>query len=113
MRAAAGTPMWHSPTKSRGIPARVVRSLGDCGPKRKANDELAAGIEPVQVYGSEDLPKPNKLELPLGDLASGEECVLLVELPFSLTFDDIERADKSSSSAAKHRSIGATDSLSD
>ena len=47
------------------------------------------------MYGSEDLPKPNKLELPLGDLASGEECVLLVELPFSLTFDDVESADRS------------------
>ena len=45
----------------------------------KLTINLPAGIEPVRVYGSEEPLNRDKLELPLGDLASGEERVLLMK----------------------------------
>ena len=94
------------------IPAAFQRELGALlgivAQNVKLTINMPAGIEPVQVYGSEEPLKPDKLELPLGDLTSGEERVLLVklrvdsvqqrgasvELTSVLTFDDVERAER-------------------
>jgi len=94
------------------IPAAFQRELGALlaivAQNVKLTINMPAGIEPVQVYGSEEPLKPDKLELLLGDLASSEERVLLVklrvdyvqqqgasvELTSVLTFDDVERAER-------------------
>jgi Mg-chelatase subunit ChlD len=70
--------------------------------------DLPQGVEAVQVFGREEPLQPEKLELPLGDLTSGEERVLLVkfraagnaapsgamELPAHLTYDDVAQAQR-------------------
>jgi Ca-activated chloride channel family protein len=70
--------------------------------------EMPLGVEPLQVYSREEPLQPDKLELDLGDLTSGDERTLLVrfrvstapqsdgsiELPLELTYDDIAQASR-------------------
>ncbi|MEO8498576.1 MAG: VWA domain-containing protein [Planctomycetota bacterium] len=109
--AGAGGGRYGYVAKPDEIPAAFERELGALlavvAQNAKLKMDLPAGVEPVQVYGREEPLQPDKLEVSLGDLASGEERVLLVkfrvtsaaasgtvELPSVLTYDDIERAER-------------------
>lgn len=110
--ADAGGGRYSYVAKPDEIPAAFERELGALlavvAQNAKLKIDLPAGVEPVQVYGREEPLKADKLEVPLGDLASGEERVLLVkfrvrqnstsngamELPGVLSYDDIERAER-------------------
>ena len=89
---------------------------------------LPEGIEVEQVFGREEPLEPDKLELPLGDLVSGEERVLLVklhskasrettgvvDLSMELTFDDLAVAHREVSEqrlAIQRTAVAATVAL--
>jgi len=92
------------------IPAAFQQELGALlavvAQNVKLTVDLPAGIEVERLYGSEELPKPGPLEIRLGDLASGDEQVLLaklraapgagatgpIQLRASITYDDIAEA---------------------
>lgn len=109
--ADAGGGRYGYVAKPDEIPAAFEREMGALlavvAQNAKLKIDLPAGIEPVQVYGREEPLQPDKLELSLSDMASGEERVLLakfrvattvssgtIELPAVLTYDDIERAER-------------------
>lgn len=67
--------------------------------------EVPQGVEVDRVYGWDEPPSPGRLKIPLGDLTSGEERVLLVKLRakagassrpmesrVALTYDDVAEA---------------------
>ncbi len=91
------------------IPAAFEQEMGALldvvAQNTKLTMQLPPGVEVKQVFGREEPLKPEKLEVPLGDMASGEERVLLlklrknfsnsdgpIELPCLLTYDDITDA---------------------
>ncbi len=93
------------------IPAAFQRELGSLLAVVAQNVpwkmQLPAGVEVRQVYGREEPLKPDELEIPLGDLTSGEERVLLIkfraaatggasaiDLPVQLIYDDIANASR-------------------
>ncbi|MBI1903693.1 MAG: VWA domain-containing protein [Planctomycetes bacterium] len=110
--ADAGGGRYVHVAKPDEIPSAFEKELGALlavvAQNAKLNIGLPAGVEPMQVFGRDEPLKPDKLELTLGDLASGEERVLLVKfavrsgaagsgtlaLSGSLTYDDISSAER-------------------
>jgi Ca-activated chloride channel family protein len=110
------------------IPAAFEKELGALlavvAQNARLEMTLPEGIEVEHVFGRDEPLKPNKLELTLGDLASGEERVLLVklhntgsgtavgaaELTAKLTYDDLAAAHRevSTQSLAIQRTATAT-----
>jgi Ca-activated chloride channel family protein len=94
------------------IPAAFEKELGALldvvAQNTKLQMQLPLGVELLQVFGQEKALKPEKLELQLGDMTSGEERVVLVkvratsarkstgpiELNARLTYDDIADAQR-------------------
>lgn len=110
------------------IPTAFEKELGALlavvAQNAKLEMTLPEGVEVKQVFGRDEPLKPGKLELPLGDLASGEERVLLVklhcttrgtatgamELTAKLTYDDLAAAHRevSTQSVAIQRTATST-----
>lgn len=85
--AEAGGGRYVYVAKPEEIPTALKRELGTLlavvAQNAKLRVTLPPGVEPLQVFGREEPLKPKVLEIPLGDLASGEQRVLLVK--FRLT----------------------------
>lgn len=110
--AEAGSGRYIYVSEPDKIPAAFEKELGALlevvAQNTKLQMELPPGIELLQVFGRDEALKPNKLELLLGDLTSGEERVILVKVrgnstrEFSgpialtgvLTYDDIVEAER-------------------
>ena len=108
--AQAGGGRYVYVAKPDQIPSALRRELGDLlsvvAQNVKFKMELPPGVEVNQVFGREEPLNAGVLEVPLGDLTSGEERVLLVkchkasdpapggpiELGAVLTFDDVAQA---------------------
>ena len=107
------------------IPAAFERELGSLVAVVAQNATLRMPLPPEfevkQVYGREEPLKPGLLEIPLGDLTSEQEIVVLVklrvirapktalELPLTLTYDDVaaaQRVDERRAVVLKHTSNG-------
>ena len=104
-------------SKPDDIPTAFKRELGAMlavvAQNAKLKMKLPPGIEVKQVFGWEEPQKPGQLELPLGDVTSGEERVVLVkmhlagvtavsaesglEFTAALTYDDVAAADRKQS----------------
>ncbi len=110
--ADAGGGRYAYVAKPDEIPSALEKELGTLlsvvAQNAKLSVDVPMGVEVIRVFGSEDPTPPGKLELSLGDFASGEERVLLVkfriaradtssggkEMPLSLTYDDIASAQR-------------------
>ena len=110
------------------IPAAFEQEMGALldvvAQNTKLTMRLPPGVVVKQVFGREEVLKPDKLEIPLGDMTSGEERVLLlklssgptpgngpIELPGLLTYDDIvdaHRAENAQSLAVQRAPAGTT-----
>ncbi len=108
--AQAGAGRFVHVGKPEQIPAAFQEELGALlavvAQNVKLTVELPVGIEVERLYGWEEPSKPGPLEIRLGDLASGDEQVLLaklraargadaagpIQLRASLTYDDIAEA---------------------
>lgn len=108
--AAAGGGRYVYAAKPDEIPAAFDKELGNLlavvAQNAKLEIDLPPGVELVQVLGRNEPSPADRLELPLGDLASGEERVLLakfrvksdsapsgpITLPAVMTYDEVAEA---------------------
>ena len=106
--ARAGSGRYVYVANPEQIPAALKEELGALLAAVAQNVTLKMALPPnvdaVRVFGREQPLEPGVLELPLGDLSSGEQRVLLVELamgrqsdepvelPAVLTYDDVAQA---------------------
>lgn len=111
--AQAGGGRYVYVAKPDEIPTALKKELGDLltvvAQNVKFKMKLPPGVEVRQTFGWEQPQKPGQLELPLGDLTSGDERVVLVKMRFTastesagaalkiaatLTYDDVAAADR-------------------
>ncbi len=110
--AQAGGGRYVYVAKPDQIPSALERELGALlsvvAQNARLKIDMPPGVEPQRAFGREEPIQPDKLDLSLGDLTSGEERTLLlkfrvnstpqpvgsVELPLELTYDDIAQAQR-------------------
>ena len=108
--AAGGRYVYAS--KPDEIPAALEKELGTLlavvAQNVKLEMDLPAGVTLEKVFGREDAAAADRLDLPLGDFASGEDRVLLVKfrvaggdaasgpisIPVTMTYDEVAEADR-------------------
>lgn len=110
--AAAGGGRYVHAAKPDEMPAAMEKELGNLlavvAQNAKLEINLPSDVELEKVFGRDEPFAPGKLELPLGDFASGEERVLLakfrvtngaaasdqIALSVTMTYDEIAEADR-------------------
>lgn len=110
--ATAGSGRYAYAAKPDEIPAALEKELGNLlavvAQNVKLEMDLPPGIALEKVFGRDEPFAPGKLELPLGDFASGEERVLLarfrvtngalatgpISMPVTMTYDEVAQADR-------------------